>query len=65
MGNLVEIDRQKVIRIGSSPYVLIPQALRRDPGAEVGDDVVFLRSAGSTDIIIHIEKQIPSGGERQ
>lgn len=59
MENLVEIDRNRVVAMGGSRYVLVPKALREQLGIEVGDEVVFLRSAEFPECVIRIEKQTP------
>ena len=60
MENLVEIDRKSIIAMGGSQYVLIPQALKRENSTEPGDELVFFRAPGSTDVIVRIEKR-PNG----
>ena len=62
MQNLVEIDRNTVISMGGSRYVLIPKALREQLDIEIGDEIVFLRSAEFPECVIRIEKQTPKNG---
>lgn len=56
MERFVEIDRQKIVKMGGSQYVLVPQSLRRENESEPGDEVLFLRAPGSSDTIIRIQK---------
>lgn len=65
MDRLVEIDRNTIISMGGSQYVLIPKALRGQLNIEIGDEVVFLRSAEFTDTVIRIEKQTPKSGDER
>lgn len=60
--SLVEIDRKKVINMGGSRYVGIPGAIRDQLQIEIGDEVIFLRSPNSSDVVIRIEKQTPEKG---
>ncbi len=53
---LVEIDRIKIIKYGSSPYALIPKFLRRESDATDGDEMVYSRDPDTGRVIIHIEK---------
>lgn len=65
MDSLVEIDRNTVISMGGSRYVLIPKALREQLNIETGDEIVFLRSAEFPDTVIRIEKQTPKTGDER
>jgi bifunctional DNA-binding transcriptional regulator/antitoxin component of YhaV-PrlF toxin-antitoxin module len=48
--------------MGGSRYVLIPKALREQLDIEIGDEIIFLRSAEFPETVIRIEKQTPKNG---
>lgn len=57
--NLVEVDRNKLVVMGGSAYILVPKFLRRGIIAGVTADKyesVFYRKPGSDQTIIRIEQ---------
>lgn len=57
--NLVEVDRNKLVAMGGSAYILVPKFLRRGLIAGVTVDkyeAVFFRAPNSEQTIIEIEQ---------
>lgn len=57
--NLVEIDRNKLVTMGGSAYILVPKFLRRGLIPDVTSDkyeAVFYRAPNSDQTVISIEK---------
>jgi len=54
--DLVEVGRQRVTKIGTSPYILLPHFLRRRFNVDYDDTVLFLQRAESDEVVIWIEK---------
>ena len=57
--NLVELDRNKLVAMGGSAYILLPKFLRRGIIPDVTADkyeAVFYRAPNSEQTIIKIEK---------
>lgn len=64
--NLVEIDRNKLVVMGGSAYILVPKFLRRGliPGVTSDKyEAVFSRKPDSEQTIIEIEQISQSGKE--
>lgn len=57
--NLVEIDRNKLVSMGGSIYILLPKFLRRGIPDVTADkhEAVFFRAPNSEQTIIKIEEK--------
>ena len=54
--NLVEVERVKIINVGGSMYMKVPDCLKRKFAPIIGDSATFHRSSDEGDTIIRIEK---------
>lgn len=56
--NLVELGRSEVGQTGGSLTINVLPHIRKRDNIEKGDQVVYLQSPGSDDIIIRIKKKV-------
>ena len=59
--SLVEVDRRKVVSMGGTLYVGVPDHLKRQ-GVEAGDEIIYLRSAEFEETVIGVLKKTAQGG---